>query len=131
MLATWSEKYYISKLVKDSLIYAEDPSVFLAIKIYFINISDLDYFIGSTQFDIEKPKIYIRVIWGPNTTEWARAMKEKLDQFHKNNIWILMPKSKIELNHCLLGRKWVCKVKQDVDDNIARFKARWVVKGYL
>lgn len=85
MLATQSEEHHTSKFIEDSLIYAEDPSVLLATKIYTANAGDLDQFVGSTQFDVEELETYIRVMQGPNTTKLARAIKEKLDQLHKNN----------------------------------------------
>jgi hypothetical protein len=31
----------------------------------------------------------------------------------------------------VLGSKWVFKVKRDQDGNIIKFKARYVVKGYM
>ena len=68
---------------------------------------------------------------GPNASQWAQAITEELDQLHKNDTWTLVLKDKIEPSHWPLGGNWVYKVKQDVDGNIARFKARWVVKGYL
>ncbi len=37
----------------------------------------------------------------------------------------------MEPGHRSLSEKWVFKVKRDVNGPIARFKARWVVKGYL
>ena len=37
----------------------------------------------------------------------------------------------MESDHQPLGGKWVYKVKRDVEGNIARFKARRVVQGYL
>lgn len=37
----------------------------------------------------------------------------------------------MESGHRALGGKWVYKVKRDVDSNVARFKAGWVVKGDL
>ena len=68
---------------------------------------------------------------GPNAPQWAQAMTEELDQLYKNGTWKLVPRDEIEPGHCPLGGKSVYKVKRDVDGNIARFKARWVVKGYL
>ena len=68
---------------------------------------------------------------GPNAIQWAQVMKEELDQLNKNETWILTVKSEIQLGHQVLGGKWVYKVKQDVNGNITRFKAKWVVNGYF
>lgn len=68
---------------------------------------------------------------GPNAAQWAQTMEEELDQLNKNETWILTPKSEIQPGHRPLGGKWVYKFKRDVDGNIARFKVRWVMKGYL
>ena len=37
----------------------------------------------------------------------------------------------METGHRALGGKWVYNIKRDVDGNVARFKARWVVKDYF
>lgn len=103
----------------------------LATKINSVNARDYDQFVCATQFDTEEPKTYARAIQGPNATQWAKAMKEELDQLHKNKIWELIPASEMKPGHQALGGKWVYKIKRDVDGNIARFNARWVVKGYL
>ena len=58
-------------------------------------------------------------------------IEEKLDQLPKNKTWVLVLTSKIKAGYQSLGEKWVYKVKRDVDGNLAHFKARWVVKGYL
>ena len=58
-------------------------------------------------------------------------MREKLDQLEKNNTWTLVQKDQIPSGYYPLGRKWVYKVKQDVNGDIACFKARSVIKGYL
>lgn len=58
-------------------------------------------------------------------------MTKKIDQFHKNNIWQLVPKDKIEPGYCPFGEKYVYKVKRDINGNITRFKASRVVKGYF
>ncbi len=39
--------------------------------------------------------------------------------------------SEIKAGHKLLSGKWVFKIKRDVNGDIAWFKARWVVQGYL
>ena len=130
VLATHTKDLQLSETI-DPLIHAEDPAVLLATKIHSANAGDLDHFVGSTQFDVEEPETYARAMQGPNSTEWARAMEEELDQLRKNDTWILVPRSEIEPGHRPLGGKWVYKVKRDVNGEVARFKARWVVKGYL
>lgn len=109
----------------------EDPIKILAARMCATNATNVDHFVCSTQFDVEEPETYTRAMQGPNAPQWTQAMTEELDQLYKNDTWKLVPRDEIELSHRPLGGKWVYKVKQDVDGNIARFKARWVVKGYL
>ena len=68
---------------------------------------------------------------GPHAAQWAKAMEEELNQLHKNETWVLIPASEMKAGHQALGGKWVYKIKRDVDGNVTRLKARWVVKGYL
>lgn len=109
----------------------EDPVKILATRIHDANAIDQSHFACVSQFDVEEPETYAKAMQGPNAPQWAQAMTEELDQLHKNNTWKLVHKDEIEPGHCPLGGKWVYKVKRDVNGNIARFKARWVVKKYL
>lgn len=67
----------------------------------------------------------------PNATQVAKTLEKEQDQVCKNETWTLIPAGKMKLRHQALGKKWVYKLKQDIDGNIACFKARWVVKDYL
>ncbi len=103
----------------------------MATKINSVNARNYEQFVFATQFDTKQPGTYTRAIQGPNTTKWAKAMAEELDQLHKNKTWTLIPASEMKPGHQALDRKWVYKIKRDVNSNIACFKAKWVVKGYL
>lgn len=63
--------------------------------------------------------------------KWAKAMKEEMQLLIKHETWDLIPKNDIIPGHRPLKGKWVYRIKQGVDNQILRFKARWVVKGYL
>ena len=99
----------------------------LATMVNSANAVDHDQFSNSTQFYVEEPETYSRVMQGPHAAKWARAMEEELDQLHKNETWTLVHRDEMEAGHRALGGKWVYKVKRDVEGNVARFKARWVV----
>jgi len=58
---------------------------------------------------------------------WVNAMHEELNQFARNNVWFLDPKTD-EMN--IIGSKWVFINKLDEAGVITRNKARLVAKGY-
>lgn len=51
-------------------------------------------------------------------------MKDKLDQFCKNETWELIYKYEIKPGFQVLGGKWVYKMIRNIDDNITRFNIR-------
>jgi len=59
--------------------------------------------------------------------KWVEAMHEELNQFARNEVWFLIPKT-AEMN--IIGSKWVFRNKLDEDDIITRNKASLVAKGY-
>lgn len=55
-------------------------------------------------------------------------MQEELNEFERNEVWILVPRPK---DRSIVGIKWVFKNKTDSNGTIIRNKARLVAKGYL
>lgn len=108
-----------------------DPLHILATSLHKANSTDLGDFVFSTQLDVEEPETYEQAISCPYAQQWAHAIQEEVDQLEKNKTWDLVPMSEVKTGHKPLSGKWVFKVKHNVNDNIARFKARWVVRGYL
>jgi len=60
-------------------------------------------------------------------SNWINSMHEELNQFARNEVWTLVPRSK-EMN--VIGTKWVFKNKIDEQGVIVRNKGRLVAKGY-
>ena len=58
---------------------------------------------------------------------WKQAMKEKLDQIVKNEIWELIPRP---TDKNLIGTKCVFGNKMNEQGEFLRNKARLVCKGY-
>ena len=54
-------------------------------------------------------------------------MQEELEQFERNKVWTLVPKS---ANKSIIGTRWVFRNKMDENGIIIRNKARLVARGY-
>jgi hypothetical protein len=59
---------------------------------------------------------------------WKKAMDEEIESLLANKTWKRVTRPKLGVK--VLHGKWVYKLKRKVDNTIARYKARWVVKGY-
>lgn len=74
-----------------------------------------------------EPNTYKQAITSPQSQEWQKAMQAEVDELQNQNTWSLteLPHDKTPLK----GR-WVYKIKTDLNGNITKYKARWVVKGF-
>jgi hypothetical protein len=78
--------------------------------------------------DLEEPKTLQEALSSPNRTQWLSAIHTEVRSLQAKGVYRLVdrsPKMKV------LGGKWVFKLKRDQDGNIIKFKARYVVKGYM
>ena len=62
-----------------------------------------------------------------NDNNWIVAMQDELNQFTRNYVWFLVPRSD-DMN--IIGTKWVFRNKMDENGNIVRNKVILVAKGY-
>ncbi|GJU38495.1 retrovirus-related pol polyprotein from transposon TNT 1-94 [Tanacetum coccineum] len=63
----------------------------------------------------------------PDASFWKEAMQEEIQALHKNKTWELVP---LPGGKKPIGNKWVNKFKRNSDDQMERYRARLVVKGY-
>lgn len=75
----------------------------------------------------DEPNTFKQAISSPQKQDWLNAMQAEIDELESQNTWTrtTLPHDKIPLK----GR-WVYKIKSDLDGNIVKYKARWVVKGF-
>ncbi len=62
-----------------------------------------------------------------NSKEWESAMQEEYDSLMVNNTWTLVPLPK---GRKPISCKWVFKIKQGVNGDVERYKARLVARGF-
>jgi hypothetical protein len=59
--------------------------------------------------------------------DWLLAMQEELNNFNRNDVWVLEPAPK---NKNIIGTKWVFCNKEDEHGLVVCNRARLVAKGY-
>ena len=60
-------------------------------------------------------------------SHWMTAMQEEMEALYKNKTWDLVP---LPQGRKPIGNKWVYKIKRNSNDQVERYRARLVVKGY-
>jgi hypothetical protein len=75
-----------------------------------------------------EPKTYKDALKNPNWDDWKKDMEKELSDLTIQNTWTLtsLPPGKVPLK----GR-WVFKLKKNLNGDIEKYKARWVIKGFL
>ena len=87
---------------------------------------DIDELALLANFNNE-PNTYKQATSCPDSEQWQQAMQKEIDELERQQTWSIteLPKGKSPLK----GR-WVYKLKTDLNGNIIKYKARWVVKGF-
>ena len=78
--------------------------------------------------NLEEPKTLEEALSGPNRTQWLSATRVEVHSLRAKGVYHLVD---CTLKMKVLKSKWVFKVKRDQDRNIIKFKARYIVKGYI
>ena len=74
------------------------------------------------------PKKFNEAINSNEKKEWLTAIKNELDNLYANKIMTFT--KRIPKNTNIISSKWVFTVKRDENNNITKYKARLVARGY-
>ena len=108
-----------------------NPMTLFVKSLHEIEAEDPETFALVSSFDVSEPGTYEAAMLGFLAIEWSKALHEEYDSLMANDTWELVKVGEVKPGHIVLSGKWVFKLKRGIDGNITRFKARWVVKGYL
>ncbi|KAH9669265.1 hypothetical protein KPL70_021724 [Citrus sinensis] len=74
-----------------------------------------------------EPSTFHKALESSDIALWMTAIQEEIEALHKNKTWELIP---LPRGRKAIGNKWVYKIKRDGNDQVERYRARLVVKGY-
>jgi len=76
---------------------------------------------------LEEPQNIEKALTCENSKEWECAMEEEYNSLMANNTWTLVP---FPDGRKPVSCKWVFKIKQGVNGEVGRYKARLVARGF-
>lgn len=76
---------------------------------------------------IDEPRTFSEAMRSPNSASWKAACDKEISSIQSKGVWHLVTRP---ANRNVIKGRWVFKVKLNVDGSIAKFKARYVAKGY-
>ncbi|KAH9768487.1 Integrase catalytic domain-containing protein [Citrus sinensis] len=74
-----------------------------------------------------EPSTFHEALNSSDVALWMTTMQEEIEALHKNKTWELI---QLPRGRKAIGNKWVYKIKRDGNDQVERYRARLVVKGY-
>ena len=78
-------------------------------------------------FDDEEPKSLTDALNSKSSGKWMEALEAECDSLVKSETWeLVIPPN----DACIVGSKWVFKVKRNANGEVDRYKARIVAQGY-
>ena len=75
----------------------------------------------------DNPINFYQAMKSSNSQKWIDAMNEEMKSMKDNDVWDIISLSE---GAKLIGCKWIFKTKRDSKDNVERYKARLVTKGF-
>ena len=75
----------------------------------------------------EIPKSYQEIKNRNDKIQWEGAIKEEIDSLSKNNTWEIVP---LPNNKNIVDCRWVFVIINDIHENLTKYKARVVAKGF-
>jgi hypothetical protein len=82
--------------------------------------------ITTTGYNDDQPS-YDRAMKGPETSLWKQGLQNEYDSLIERKIWILVP---MPQDAKIFDFKWVLQRKRNKDNEVVRYKARLVLRGY-
>jgi hypothetical protein len=76
------------------------------------------------------PQSYREAVEGPEKEQWQRSLQEHYDGLMHRGTWELVPREEAQVQQKILHGKWIFVKKTAADGSLARYKSRFVVKGY-
>ena len=77
--------------------------------------------------DVSDLNNYTDAIFCKDAVHWKAEMNSEIAFLKLNNTWKLVS----HLNVKVLKGRWVYKTKSDLEENIVKYKAQWVMQGFL
>ena len=76
------------------------------------------------------PVTYAEAMNSDHATEWTQAMRDEFDSLRDLGVYKLVPRSTVPPGRKIMKGRPVFKLKRDQNGDPARFKARYVCRGY-
>ena len=76
----------------------------------------------------QEPRSYLEAVSGPEREQWLAAMALEVQSLKAMGTWTLVDRPN---SRKVIPGRWVLAVKRDAMGQVERFKARYVVKGFM